>query len=721
MTLTPMNIAPFRTGLDTDQEPWLLPADAFTEIDNIHVHHGFLERRSGYNTFGSLVPNAATVVINNITQASPGQVTTAAAHGLTTGDLVYITGVLGMTEINFKIFTATVVDGTNFTIGLDTTSLTAYAGAGTMALISSVTDRVMGISRFVKSDGTFELLAFNTTRANVYNGLTNAFDQLDAAAIMSGDEYDYIWAENWQSSGVVNRLYFTNGKAFDGVSLDGIRYYDGTGGITTSFAPELTPTAFAVGVKRFLYGGQLLFVIKERLVVLNTFEHDNSTGTTSTFPQRARWCQAQGPSNWNDITPGGGGFVDAPTGEQIISARALQDIIIVIFTNSVWTLRPVGDPALPFRWDRINDFRACDGKMATVGYDRDVRALGVRGITATDGVETRRIDNRIEDFTVNNINIDEFRKVYCQRAYANRRWWTLYCGNITSTDTENNKVLIWDDESGAYSTYTLAMNCLGYGNAGYDYGLNDFTIANSLDWRLVPLAGEQGPDEETLQSFFFQDTQEIFLGGDINGRVFTLETGVTDVGAAVSGNFTTASWNPYKDQGMAAKLVHVDIFVDTDTQTSAVIDFFKDNDISAYASQSLDFMPNLDYIASIVDIGLTNPVNINAPSHGLATGDTVFIYNIVGTVQVNDGPYIVTVVDGNNFTLDGIDGTGFSAYIARGKVYERQFYKTKEWRRVYAGGTGYEHKIAFTSNVATGPFRIHAFRPYFKPAGRTVN
>jgi hypothetical protein len=719
--LSQFTIAPFVTGLDTDLEPWLLPPDSFTEIDNIHVKHGYIQRRNGFNVFGALIPNAVTVAINNVTQANPGQVTTGAAHGLTTGDLVFIASVGGMTEKNNKIFTVTVVDGTNFTINKDTTSFTAYTLGGTMALVDPTVDRVMGITRFLKSDGIYELLAMNTTRASVYNGLTNSFDQLDAANIMSGDEFDYIWAENWQSSGVVNRLYFTNGKAFDGASLDGIRYYDGTGGITTSFVPELTPSSAAVGTKRFLYGGQILFVIKERLVVLNTFEHNNATATTSQHPQRARWCQAQGPSNWDDITPGGGGFVDAPTGQQIISARPLQDVIIVIFTDSVWTLRPIGDPALPFRWDKINDYRACDGKMATVGYDRDMRALGVRGITATDGVETRRIDQRIENFTIDEINVSQFKKVYCARSYGERRWWTLYSANKDNEDGENNSALIWDDESRAYSTYSIALNCLGYGNAGYDYGLNDFTAANNLDWSLVAEAGEEGPGEETLQSFFFQDTQEIFLGGDINGRIFGLETGITDAGASIGADFTTAAWNPFKDQGLASKLVYVDIFLDTDTQTSAVIEFIKDNDITPYGFEALDFMPNLGYIASIVDIDLTNPVNINAPSNGLSTGDTVFIYSVKGTVEVNDGPYLITVVDENNFTLDGVDGTGFTPHVAGGKVYQRQFYKAKEWKRVYAGGSGYEHRLKFTLAVSAGPFRIHAFRPYFKLAGRTVN
>lgn len=709
MSFEPLLIAPFRTGLETDVEPWIAPIDSFRSLENVHIHHGYIEKRSGFRIFGQMVLTDTAVNISAITNANPGQVTTAVAHGLTTADLVYIAGVTGMTQVNDLTFTVTVTSPTIFTIGVDTTAFGVYGGGGTVAEVIPSTERVMGIWRFIQSGGTFETLVFSTTRANIYDGVTNTFEVLDSGSIMSGSDTDFIWATNWQSTDIVNRLYFTNGKAFDGVSLDGIRFYDasGTGNTTTSFTPALDPVVSV----RFLYGGKLLFSIKQRLVVLNTFEND--TGVTSNFPQRARWCQAQGPSNWDDITPGGGGFVDAPTGDQILSARAVQDIIIVQFTNSVWTLRPVPDPALPFRWDKINDFRACDGKMASVGYDREVRALGVRGITATDGVETRRIDNRIEDFTIDEINVDEFAKVFCARSYAKQRWWTLY---PRDESVENSAALILDDESGAYSTYAIDMNCLGYGNFGQDFGLDDFTAANNLDIGLNDLA------EETLLSYFWQDNQETFLGGNITGTVFVLETEGDDNQSPISTEMISAAWNPFKEKGIECQMSYVDFFVDTDAATIAEINFFKDNDQRPYLTQSIDFLPNLDFVSQVINATQTNPVNINAPSHGLATGDVIFIYLVQGMTAVNGGPYTVTVTGLNNFTLDGIDGTLFGAFTTGGNVVEREFYKTKTWKRAYGGGIGYQHRIRITSSGNDRPFRFHAFKPYFRPKGkRTIN
>jgi len=407
-------IAPFATGLDKDQEPWLAPPDSFRELDNIHIKHGYLQKRQGYRPFGTLIDTV--ISISDISQAANGIVTTTAAHGFTTGDVVYFSDVLGMTEINDTSFTITVTAPTTFTIGVDTTTYTAYISGGTIT--NTTQYRVMGITRYVEASGAQTTIAFNARRAFRYNIAVDPalFLQLDVADIFSSGEHDYVWSANWQSGGGTNRLYFTNGKAGTpegAATVDGIRYYDGTTDdtLTVALNPRLSPDTLT---RRTLDGGKLIFSMGQRLLVLHTYEYDHGTAVTKTYPQRARWCAKQQHDNWNDVVAGGGGYTDAATGEQIISARQLQNQIIVFFTNSVWSLTATSDPNRAFKWQRINNFRACDGKMASIGYDRYVVALGIRGITATDGVETRRIDDRISDFTINDINVDEFKKVYCE-------------------------------------------------------------------------------------------------------------------------------------------------------------------------------------------------------------------------------------------------------------------------------------------------------------------
>ena len=83
------------------------------------------------------------IAIDDISQANPGVVTTSVAHGLIDGDLITISGVVGMTEVNFDnttdtvyqvagaagtVFSLTTIDGDN----VDTSAYTAYVGSGTV-------------------------------------------------------------------------------------------------------------------------------------------------------------------------------------------------------------------------------------------------------------------------------------------------------------------------------------------------------------------------------------------------------------------------------------------------------------------------------------------------------------------------------------------------------------------------------------------------------------
>lgn len=85
------------------------------------------------------------VVVSGATQADP-VVITATAHGFSDGDEVYISGVVGMTEINGKRFdvaskTANTFELTDQVTGanIDGTGFTAYSSAGTVARVFTLT------------------------------------------------------------------------------------------------------------------------------------------------------------------------------------------------------------------------------------------------------------------------------------------------------------------------------------------------------------------------------------------------------------------------------------------------------------------------------------------------------------------------------------------------------------------------------------------------------
>lgn len=85
--------------------------------------------------FNAFEIEAAEVSITGITQATPG-VVTAAGHGLSNGDRVKIKDVVGMVEVNDKIFKVAGVSGATFELtdeadaDLATGGFTAYSSGG---------------------------------------------------------------------------------------------------------------------------------------------------------------------------------------------------------------------------------------------------------------------------------------------------------------------------------------------------------------------------------------------------------------------------------------------------------------------------------------------------------------------------------------------------------------------------------------------------------------
>lgn len=71
-----------------------------------------------------------SIAITGISNADPA-VVTAAGHGLADGDVIYITGVVGMTEVNARAFIVDVANSSTFSLfGVNSTGFGVYSSAG---------------------------------------------------------------------------------------------------------------------------------------------------------------------------------------------------------------------------------------------------------------------------------------------------------------------------------------------------------------------------------------------------------------------------------------------------------------------------------------------------------------------------------------------------------------------------------------------------------------
>lgn len=74
---------------------------------------------------------------------------------------------------------------------------------------------------------------------------------------------------------------------------------------------------------------------------------------------------------------------------------------------------------------------------------------------------------------------------------------------------------------------------------------------------------------------------------------------------------------------------------------------------------------------NISNITQANPAVVTTvqSAHGLTTGDEIHIISVVGMTEVNDRTFVITVVDADEFSLDGEDSTGHGAYISDGDAF----------------------------------------------------
>jgi len=86
--------------------------------------------------------------ITAITAASSAVVTVGASHGFVGGDVVYFTGVLGMTQINGLVGTITSTTSTTITVNINSSAFTAYTSGGTATKYVQPADTITWTGQF---------------------------------------------------------------------------------------------------------------------------------------------------------------------------------------------------------------------------------------------------------------------------------------------------------------------------------------------------------------------------------------------------------------------------------------------------------------------------------------------------------------------------------------------------------------------------------------------
>lgn len=501
-------IGPPNTGLQTNLKPFMIPDDAFFQLNNAYVWRGRVRKRFGSTLFGifdAQLKSRFRVVIGTTDAAG-------VFFGVAPAGLSYIPGQLF--SVGTDIFTVNVAGAPANMLS------TNPLAAGTFNTVTggvAINDPaqplttvyfypalpVMGLSGLDSPILDFQaIIGFDTVFA--YQFLANGWARLGTAT-WTGTDDQFFWSTNWRGINAYDTYFFvTNFNP-----PDGIRYWDGANWFFLT-------TVFNVAGDQILTA-RIVLPFHDRLILLNTVELIGVTNRS--FVNRLRFSQNGSPiagNAWLEDTPGLGGFLDAPTKEAIVTAQFLKDRLIVYFERSTWELVYTGNEILPFRWQQINSELGAASTFSVVPFDKVALGIGTVGVHACNGANVERIDQKIPNEVFKFFNTQLSRTYGIRDFKAEMTYWSyVEQEEILETPHFPNRVLVYNYVNGSWSFNNDSITAFGYFQQlpQETWGTTESTWAESIE--------EWGAGE-------MQEKFRWIMGGNQEGFTFIIDPDLTE-------------------------------------------------------------------------------------------------------------------------------------------------------------------------------------------------
>ncbi len=507
-----------------------------------------------------------------------------------------------------------------------------------------------------------------TTASSFVSYQTGAFTITFATAPVVGEQFDAqvatfgnLFHGNFQNffdvSNYVYLAFFTN-------NVDPVMYYDGAGihFLNTNLSNHLI-TSTLLGFPNYDLSRALhLFVYQSRLLLMSPVD---TTATPNLQQASIYWSTINKPLVWTNNEE-----ETADTSEGIVSFSIINTDLIVRFDQSEKIFRFTGDDISPFRFDATNNNWTCDAPYGNINYDTYFTSLGRSAIVGSDGVNVKRKDEQIPDFTdsyssplsqllpVPWLNQTSIITCYGQRFDDLKEGWLCYNSKpiFPNSIQPSDNVLTYNYLDDTYAINTFPFSCLG------EAIVNNFQTWGTtfVQWQdvLYPWGSYQ------VQLNALTD-----LGGDHFDTVWELNSGnvqttfndPTQALTPVLMSVFTKNFNPFIEQGQLARFGYIDLLVSAYNTSFLRVQFYVNDEL---------------YI----------------DGEGLPQGwyqETILNFNEQDAMSTRN--------------------------------------QTKVWKRIYVGSVGKIHTIRFYQNILDfgasneQPINIHAMVLYMKPAGRIFN
>jgi hypothetical protein len=758
-------IAPINEGLETDLRPFLVPDDAWTELNNAYLFRGRLRKRFGSAYSGATALNSQLRLPLGATAGgilNSGLVTDPVTHVATFFDAVYPDQftkgqIFSAGNIILTVFDGTpgvhLMNSTDPAVVADFDTATGnynlnFGGAFPVTQVYFYPSApVMGLTQFSTGSINNEpAYAFDPYFAYAYNGSWEWIGP-QAGAQWHGDDTNFFWCTNWVGLAANNRALFVSNFQVDDpngaivATDDPLRYYDGA--LWHDFYPAFQPSGGLHAASPYVATARIILPFKDRLLLLNTIETNVAQTAQTAHPNRVRFCHNGSPlannawyePNQRDSDPvvlpdvianhlsDGGGWIDATTDEEIVSAEFIKDRLIVYFERSTWELVYTGNQVQPFVWQKINTELGSQATFSTVPFDKVVLTIGNTGIHACNGANVERIDNKIPDeiFKIKD-KLDGVARIAGIRDYFTEMvYWAFPPSNRAATTSFPDRVLVYN-----YANNSFAFNDDSFTAFGYFEQQTGPTWASSapLTWEMAAFAWDSGVTQPQFRQVIAGNQQGFIsvLFPDIPTNASVLN--VTDMQMALGLPVLTIINHNLKDD---------DYILVTDTQGGSGLDGFIYQigviDADRIAIQDDGVVLTLPYlggatVARVSKIAITskewNPYLGKARNFYLAKIDFAVLKTTSGEVAIQYYPASSKLNLAQAGMANGVAVGSFELETFPYALVPLEAAQERLWHPVYFQGDGEFVQISITMNdrqmhsiaATSSPFELEALVLY---------
>lgn len=245
---------------------------------------------------------------------------------------------------------------------------------------------------------------------------------------------------------------------------------------------------------------------KDRLILFRTTE----TGGV-VYPQRIRISGTGQSGDQFITTASGAGVIDIPDGEWIMGVEFNRDDVLIFTRKSHWILKYTGNDIVPFSLDRIDNSRGNAAPFAPISYLNLTKAYSPQGFTITDGYQVNRYDERIPDYSFEDIDSENFDLCFSGVIDDDKSHYLIHPSPEQET---SDLILVNNYEENSFSVYRLPLSCMGLYKVSFDITWDDLTIYDSWE----ELAGEYN----SWRDMSFSEDQPIAIGGGHKGEIWQL-------------------------------------------------------------------------------------------------------------------------------------------------------------------------------------------------------